>query len=180
MPDSFNSAADASSSKTAAINVLLFFIFLVAAYFIVSTQKEDREKELTGLQSQLTELQNKKQQQEGQSDSLSKTVKQSDEMDSNLIAMREIADGRLLTVKVLEAVQSLLPQKTWLKSIKLKGDVLNLEGYSMVSTGMSTLFSSLEQSVYFSNVKILNQTQETSPDGNIHKFELTSLVGEQK
>lgn len=174
--DSFGS----ESRGSAFLNLGLMVLATIGVYFYVSSSRSKAEDELKALQAEFSGLQVKKTEQETKSDSLTSTVKQNEDMDRNLLAMQSIGESRFTAIKVIDSLQTLMPSKTWLKAIEMKGAELKIEGYSLNSTGMSSLFSALDQSVFFSRVKIVNQSQESKDHDKIQKFELSCIVGEEK
>lgn len=177
---SLGESVSSESRGSAFLNLGLMLVATLAVYFYVASSRSKAEDELRALQAQLSAQQAKKTEQESKSDSLSSTVKQNEDMDRNLLAMQSIGESRFTAIKVLDALQSLIPSKTWLQSVYLNGIELRVQGLSLTSTGMSSLFSALEESTYFSQVRILNQSQETKELEKFQKFELICNVGDER
>lgn len=101
-------------------------------------------------------------------------------VDKELEVVRTIARNRLREVKSLDAIQSLMPAKTWIKKISIDNNVAKVEGYTSSNEGVTDFIHALEANVNFSKVEPKYTSQETIAGGIVKKFELEFRIGKQE
>jgi Tfp pilus assembly protein PilN len=107
-------------------------------------------------------------------------TKEKQKVDHQLDIIRAIAKNRLREVKSLDALQSLIPQRTWLKKISIEDNLMKMEGYTAADDGVTDLMRALENSAYFSNVEPKDTSLETLPIGPVKKFNLELHIGKSE
>jgi Tfp pilus assembly protein PilN len=110
---------------------------------------------------------------------IEKYTKEKQKIDKELDVVRGIARNRLKEVKTYDVLQSILPEKTWLKRIEIVDDRVQIIGYTMGEDGVQELMSALEGSAFFSQVEPKSTTQETLSIGVAKKFEIEFHVGKK-
>ena len=98
------------------------------------------------------------------------------QLQKELSVMKVLSRNRLREVKALDAIQNLMPPRTWLTRIKIENGNVNLIGYSSSEEGHSELLKAIEGSV-FSSLEPKSTSQEESPSGPLKKFEIEFKIG---
>jgi Tfp pilus assembly protein PilN len=116
---------------------------------------------------------------------IEKYNKEKQRIDKELEIVRGISQGRLRELKTLDAIQSLMPNKTWSRKIAFKGGVVVLEGYSDGDDGVTELIRALEGNVLFSKVELKFTTSESGSEtggggSSLKRFEIEFRIGKQE
>jgi Tfp pilus assembly protein PilN len=102
---------------------------------------------------------------------------QKQKIDKNLEVIRELARNRLREVKALDAIQSVMPEKTWARVIAFSGNSVRFEGVSASDDGPTQMMKSLEANVLFSHVEPSATTTEQLATGSVKNFKINFVVG---
>jgi Tfp pilus assembly protein PilN len=143
------------------------------------TQTELRD-ELNQLNARVAEAQGEKGRFGDQGPRVAKYTKEKERIDSETEVVKELARNRLREVKSLDAIQSLMPPKTWIRRLEIEGNTVSMEGYSITDSGVADLIRALESSVFFSRVEPKSTSQEMLPTGPVKKFELEFRIGKRE
>jgi cell division protein FtsB len=104
-------------------------------------------------------------------------TKEKKELDEKVDAIREVARNRLREVKSLDALQSLVPSRTWLNKVDIKGNLVRITGLTSSDEGITELIRGLESSSFFSRVEPKSTSQEMLGTVSVKKFDLEFRVG---
>ncbi len=91
-------------------------------------------------------------------------------LDSQLEVIKHLSKERLKNVKSLDAMQSLIPQRAWLASLKILENKVELEGYSTDDLVISEFMQSLEASIYYANVALVSSEEFKKDTVIVKKF----------
>lgn len=111
---------------------------------------------------------------------IEKYNKEKQRIDKELETVRELARNRLRELKALDAIQTLIPEKTWAKSIVFSGNSIRFDGYSSAEEGPTQMMRALESNVFFSKVEPKETTSEQTPNGVIKKFRIDFNIGRRE
>lgn len=187
---------DSSSQKKAIINALIFLIFPVLAKGVEMYQEHLIKQENQVLNAKLTTQKNEISRYEQTSREVEKLLAEKAELDQHLAQIAGISQDRLLPLKALDALPSLVPPKTWLNTLELSDGPLEgestsqsqgtqdrrfrmrVEAYSLNPDGAALFLRAFEESIFFLAPKLLSSTRETSPMGDVTKFALEVGIGD--
>ncbi len=133
--------------------------------------------EVAVLQAQVTKLQKQISSLGDISPRVEKYTAEKKKIDGELEILRKLSKNRLREVKALDALQSLLPQRTWLRSIEIEGNLIRMKGNTSSAEGVSELIRELERSAYFSGVLPKSTYEEVLSTGPSTGFEVEVHVG---
>lgn len=149
----------------------LLLIFSVFFYLYSSTnkelaqlaiEKESLEKELATLRQktkEVKELESKRK-----------------ELNNKLAVIAVLKKNKVGPVKVLDYVNSALPQRAWIEDLAEQGGNLTINGYAIDPTTVSTFAKALSQSAYIKEVAINEVNQTLYKDVEIQKFVIKATV----
>jgi len=80
--------------------------------------------------------------------------KQTEEFNQKLSIMDQIVDNRLSALKGLDRIQTVIPQKVWLKKVDYRDKTFSLEGVSVTNRDLQKFTEALENTNLFSQVVI--------------------------
>lgn len=177
---SFEGAERPSDNKKLLLNFVIILLGPALVWWFMTKSVEDTKKQFQQMTVESTELDNKINDLTQKAPQIAQQLEELEIVDKNLLNIKSIADQRLLPVRAFDAIQSLIPEKTWLAEIELEGTNLKISGFSDNSEGLPLFMKSLEESVYFSSVSVLSNSQEMGKSGKILKFQLACVVGDGK
>lgn len=174
---SSSEAPSAQTQKEAGLRlaVILGAVALLYLYnmFIVGAQKERLDainQEVAGIEAQKTAL--------GPTTPLvEKYNAEKKTIESQLEVLRALARNRLREVKALDAIQSLMSEKTWLRELKTESGNLTMSGYSLTDDGITDLIRSLDTSVFFSDLIVKSTSEERLDQTTVKRFDVEFKIG---
>lgn len=98
-------------------------------------------------------------------------------IEGQLEVLRVLARNRLREVKALDAIQSLMSDKTWLRELKTENGVLTMSGYSLTDEGITELIRSLDTSVFFSDLIVKSTSEERIENTVVRRFDVEFKIG---
>lgn len=98
-------------------------------------------------------------------------------LEGQLDVLRVLARNRLREVKALDAIQSLMSDKTWLRELKTDNGVLSMSGYSLTDDGITELIRALDSSVFFSDLVVKSTSEEKLDTTVVKRFDVEFKIG---
>lgn len=98
-------------------------------------------------------------------------------LEKQLESLRNLTKNRLREVKTLATLQNIMPERAWLKSIRIDNGYVILGGYSATDEAFTDLIRALESNVFFSGISVKSTEQESTSNGSVKKFEIDFRAG---
>jgi Tfp pilus assembly protein PilN len=98
-------------------------------------------------------------------------------MDKQISTLRKLASDRLLDVKALDALQTLITPEDWLKTVKIEKGQITIVGYAKNDNGVTDFIRALDSSVFFSGLQVKSSGEEKIGTESVKKFELVCGMG---
>jgi hypothetical protein len=174
------SAVSVDARQDAIKKLLAILIIPIGLIAYEKTSLSDLEAELVNLQNKLTEVQAEREKYGDQGPRVEKHTKEKKKIEEETEIVKDLARLRLREVKSLDALQSLIPQRTWIRKVAISGNTVRLDGYSASDSGVSDFIRALENSVFFSRVEPKSTSQEMLRTGPVKRFELEFRVGKRE
>jgi len=172
------SAISPEDKKNVAIKLVLMLILPLSLFVYEKLNLGDLQTQVSDLKTKTQKLQAETAKFGETKPRVEKYHKDKDKIDKAVEIVRGIARNRLREVKALDAIQSLIPLKTWLHKITIDENLMKMEGFTTADDGVPEFIRVLEGSVYFSQVEPRKTSQETIPGGTVVKrFELEMHLG---
>lgn len=94
--------------------------------------------------------------------------------------IRDLSNLRLREVKALDALQNILPEKTWFEVIEMDKGAVKVVGYSLSETGGDEFVEGLKSTVFFSDIQ-MNSFESVQILGVAgRKFEMEFKIGKKE
>lgn len=98
--------------------------------------------------------------------------------------IKKLSKERLQNVKALSALQTIIPTRAWLESIKIEKDKekdkerikVTLSGFATEDVVVSEFMGGLEQSIFFSNVTLKDSVDAKTTDGTVKSFNVECVL----
>jgi type IV pilus assembly protein PilN len=87
-------------------------------------------------------------------------------------AIKELSKKRYSYVKILDAMQTLIPEKAWITKMNVKDQIVSLEGRATEDSIISIFMQNLEESAYFTNVTWIDSKEVNEPQGVVKSFSI--------
>ncbi len=171
--------SDKELQKEILIKVVSMLSLVVVLFIYEKFSLSAKKDELKRLQRQVNSVQAEVAKFGKVSEVVAKVTKEKRAIEEQINIIRGLSKTRLTQVKVLDAIQSLMPDRTWLRGVSLKGTEVKLEGFSLTSDGIPLLIRALDESVFFDEIDVETAAQEQTADGTFNKFEISCQLGGQ-
>ncbi len=168
---------DGRTGTILALKILLIFLPIAGLYGWEYSNNKDLDEQTEVEQASLVKLQTEKGKYGDTGPRVELYTKQKQKVDRQIDTIRDLARSRLREVKAFDALQSLVPQRTWLKNLAIDKNVMKLVGYTLSDEGINDFMRALEGSTFFSSVEPKGTTSETLPLGQVKKFNLELHLG---
>lgn len=167
---SVTSAVGENNALVKRIAFLIVPIIVVFGYtwFIESgleSNISNLNKQSANLDSQLEAL-------KPELDTIERLKGEKEKLTTEVNAIKELSRKRYTYVKILDSLQSLIPEKAWIIKLTLKDQMISIEGRATEDAIISSFMQNLEESAYFSNVTWVNSSEVTEPQGLVKAFSI--------
>jgi hypothetical protein len=166
-----------SANKAAGIRLGMILLFPLMLYVYDWIANSSLETELADVQAKLESVKAERAKFGDTGVRMEQYTKEKKELDEKVDSIREVARNRLREVKSLDALQSLIPSRTWLNKVDIKGNLVRISGLTGSDEGITELIRGLESSSFFSRVEPKSTSQEMMGSVALKKFELEFRVG---
>lgn len=148
---------------------------LIVYYDYMKTQQ--KKVRLTQIQGQIMEADSKIAAQKDAVASVKKYKESKDQLEAQLNVIRELSRQRLAYVKMLDALQDLVPKKAWLENLKADAKVISISGFAIEDDGVTQMIQGLEESVFFTNVLLQSTVRQDDREGQYKQFSINAQMG---
>ncbi|MES2768034.1 MAG: PilN domain-containing protein [Bdellovibrionota bacterium] len=168
-----NAVGGAVGENNAIIKRVAFLIIPIIVVFAYTWHVE------SGLKSDVEKLNKQAVVLDGQLEALKpelNTIEQlkgeKNKLSTELGAIKELSKKRYTYVKILDSLQSLIPEKAWVTKLTIKDQIISIEGRAIEDAIISSFMQNLEESAYFSNVTWVNSAEVNEPQGLVKSFSI--------
>lgn len=134
-------------------------------------------------QQELSRIQNELNSKQAEIESKKKDVEQVQrfkadkaQLDLRMNTIRTLSKARLKNVKVLDAIQNIIPTRVWLKTLRLEESKVDVKGQAMEDNDISGFMKGLDENIYFGNVNLVDSRSEKTADGTLKTFEISASL----
>lgn len=172
--------ATTSSARTEGlIKLILMSGFVVGAVLYRGNQIDELSAKAAQLQQQLSEAQTVLNQKIEEAASKGALESEARELENKLSIIRDLSGLRLVEVKALDFIQSVVPEKLWLNSISYSNSKFSILGTSISDEEINEFINALEESPYFTEVILLQSIEKAGSEGSTKSFELSFIAGNE-
>lgn len=172
----FEGGASSDVQKQGAMKLLLVLVPVIALYFYGDMVVSEKRRDLRSKQEYLNSLNEKIEQAKGVVDEIKKFREDKARLEIQISTIESLTKERLREVKILDAIQTDIPQKTWLTKIEVQNDLLTLSGYSAVDADTTSFMEKLSNSIHLKDVNLIKSEENQVAGGYIKRFEISSGI----
>ncbi len=162
--------------KQGAMKLLLVLLPTVGLYFYGDMVISEKTQVLRSKREYLTSLNVKIDQAKGVVDEIKKFREDKARLEIQISTIESLTKERLREVKILDAIQSDIPQKTWLTKVDVQNDLLTLTGFAAADADTTTFMEKLSNSIHLKDVNLIKSEENQIASGYIKRFEISSAI----
>lgn len=166
--------------RDALVRLLLILAGPALLYFYEMQSLPAKQAELGSKQQMLSELQAYNEKQAASVAEIKKFKEDEALIEARIAALEKISVDRQREVRVLELLQTIIPEKAWLTRIQLEPDSVLLQGLALSDFEVSSFLDSLTRSVFLMDVNLLNSIEVIQDGIPLKKFEISCLLERPK
>ncbi len=148
--------------------VLCITLVFILSWFVqasVNHQREMLQQEIAQTKLEIKKL-------TVEAGEIEKFKKQKQELERKLDIIQDLNTKKSGPVEVLDQLSLIIPEKSWVTSLKNTGNSLSLEGVAVDNPTIATFMKKLQASAYFDNVVLVLAQKQ----GEYHKFTITCTI----
>ena len=165
------------AQKEAVIKIMLMAVFAVILVFVENHNVDSLKEEQQRYMIQLNELQGQVDKLKAETAKVADLEKQSKELEDKMKIMKQLSKTRLRELKALDYLQTIMPERVWLVSLNYQDEKFNLRGFALTDDDLTDLIQAMDKSVFFTDVILMQAKEQTTPDGTLKNFEVSSAIG---
>ncbi|MEN0058247.1 MAG: PilN domain-containing protein [Bdellovibrio sp.] len=97
-------------------------------------------------------------------------------IETRISALEKISRDRQREVRVLDLLQTVIPEKAWLTRVQINPDRLNIQGMALTDFEVSTFLDALTRSVFLMDVNLVSSSEVVQEGVTLKRFEISCLL----
>lgn len=147
------------------VPVILVFGYTWYVEYGLKSNIADLKKQVTTVDGQIAAL-------KPEMDVIEQLKSEKNRLTTELNTVKGLSKKRYVYVKILDSLQSLIPEKAWITKMSVKDQTISIEGRATEDSVISAFMQSLEESAYFSNVTWVDSKEVNEPQGIVKAFNI--------
>lgn len=107
-----------------------------------------------------------------QMDVIEQLKSEKNKISTEVNTIKDLSQKRYVYLKILDSMQSLIPEKAWITKMDVKDQMVSIEGRATEDAVISSFMQSLEESAFFSNVTWINSEEVNENQGVVKSFSI--------
>lgn len=161
--------------KVALVKILILAIFPGLLIFMEKYNLDNLRLQMAQVSAQASQITAETQQKTQELNQLKAGIPGAESAASKLRLLGKMSKLRLRELISLDVVQSVIPERVWLKNLTFQNEQYSFKGGAAETSDLSEFVSKLEASAYFKDVIVI-QDKESSTGGKGREFELSATV----
>lgn len=162
--------------KEALKRLVLLLVGPLALFIYENQNVPAKVSELNAKNQALAELQNYNAKQAASVAEIKKFKEDEALIEARIAALEKISKDRQREIRVLDLLQTVIPEKAWLTRIQINPDKVNIQGLALNDFEVSTFLEALTKSVFLMDVNLVSSSEVTQDGVNLKKFEISCLL----
>lgn len=154
---------------------VLLLVGPLALFLYENQNVPGKMNELAAKNQSLTELQNYNSKQAASVAEIKKFKEDEALIESRISALEKISKDRNREIRVLDLLQTVMPEKAWLTRLQINPDRVSVQGLALSDYEVSVLLESLTKSVFLIDVNLVSSTEVTQDGVPLKNFEISCL-----
>lgn len=151
---------------------IIFIVPILLAYVYGWYSNYQLDEKISTLQKESQTLEKKSEALKPELENIEKLNAEKNKILAEVGAIKNLSLRRYTYIKILDSLQSLIPEKVWLTKMSLKDRGVAIEGRASDDTVISKFMQNLEESAYFQNVTWESSREVSEPQGVVKQFNI--------
>lgn len=160
--------------------ILVMLLFPTALYLYEMQSLPSKSAALNAKRQTLNELRAYNASSSASVAEIKKFKEEEAKMEARISALDKISKDRQREVRVLDLIQTILPEKAWLVRLEIKSDRILIEGLALSDYEVSSFMDALTKSVYLLDVNLISSREEVVDGSNLKRFDISCLLERPK
>lgn len=162
--------------KEAAKRLVLLLVGPLALYLYEQQNLPTKIAELNEKQQVLNELTSYNSKQANSVAEIKKFKEDEALIEARISALEKIAKDRQREIRVLDLLQTVIPEKAWLTRVQINPEKVILQGMAMTDSDVSSFLDSLTKSAFLMDVNLVSSSEVNQEGVNLKKFEINCFL----
>ncbi|MGZ3771405.1 MAG: PilN domain-containing protein [Bdellovibrio sp.] len=97
-------------------------------------------------------------------------------IETRISALEKIAKDRQKEIRVMDLLQTIIPEKAWLTRLQINPEKVSIQGMAMSDFDVSSFLEALTKSVFLMDVNLVSSSEVNVEGMNLKKFEINCLL----
>lgn len=97
-------------------------------------------------------------------------------MEARISALEKISKDRQREIRVLDLLQTVIPEKAWVTRIQVNPTRVNIQGLALSDFEVSQFLEALTKSVFLMDVNLVSSSESVLDGVSLKKFEISCLL----
>ena len=162
--------------KEALKRLVLLLVGPLALIIYENQNLPAKQAELNAKTTMLSELQNYNSRQAASVAEIKKFKEDEALIEARIAALEKISVDRQREIRVMELLQTVIPEKSWVTRVQINPERVNIQGMALSDFEVSTFLDSLTKSAFLLDVNLLNSSEVVEDGVTLKKFEISCLL----
>ncbi|MEK2644478.1 PilN domain-containing protein [Bdellovibrio sp. BCCA] len=162
--------------KEALKRLVLILVGPLALYIYQNQNVPGKVADLNAKTQVLTELQNYNSKQAASVAEIKKFKEDEALIEARISALEKIAKDRQREIRVLDLLQTVIPEKAWLTRVQINPDKVNVQGLALSDFEVSSFLEALTKSAFLMDVNLVSSSEINQDGVMLKKFEISCLL----
>lgn len=171
---------ESTEARSAIVKVIVLGIATVGLMLYESQNLSRLRAEDAEINASLQELQTTVDAKKIEAEKLKNIEAQAKELKDKLKLLKFLSKLRLREVNTLDYMQSKIPERLWLNSLKYENDQFELAGSAISTPDISEFVKRLDESAFLKNVIVVKNQEISDSRTGYRDFEFTAQVEDQE
>ena len=169
-------AASLGSGVETALKIGLFVLPVLGIFIYEQSMIMARENELTEAKANLESLQKELEGSKEAIEAVEKFKQEQKKISDRIETVKGLSRERMRSIKALDALQTVIPAKSWLTRISIIDGRAEISGQAIDDMDISTFMQALEENPYFNSITLNNSTQVKNQEGAVKEFKVNGVL----
>lgn len=162
--------------KEAMKRLVLLLVGPLALYIYENQNIPAKVADLNAKNQVLAELQSYNSKQAASVAEIKKFKEDEALIEARISALEKISKDRQREIRVMELLQTVIPEKAWLTRVQISPEKVNIQGLALSDYEVSTFLEALTKSAFLMDVILLNSSEVVQDGVTLKKFEISCLL----
>ncbi len=167
---------DGSEVREVALKLVVILICTAGLWGYETYNVDSLKETKRQLDQQISAMQTEIQEKQPIATKAKELQKKISNLEGRIKVIKDLSKTRLREIKVVDYIQSVIPEKLWLTTLDIRDEKVKLEGSTMSDDQLNKFIELLDGKSYFQNVILLKAVEMKTKEGTTKSFEISSSL----